>query len=250
LDESVEFIETAAAGNRSSIVQKAAVTLQERGVDQALKELTAMLDEEGERNKERARGLAEASLFKADLELTKLDYDGAQRAIKQAIDFDYQWWSPHNRIGKLLLERAQWNAAEKEFMEAQMFVEKEQDTATVLNNLATLLQATNRLAEAEPLMRRALEIDEKSYGPEHPKVAIQLNNLALLLQATNRLGDAEPMMKRALLILLKFTREIGHLHPELTKGRSRELLRSSERNVAWRRGDPQAACSSGDRCRV
>jgi hypothetical protein len=50
LDESVEFIETAAAGNRSSIVQKAAVTLQERGVDQALKELTAMLDEEGERH--------------------------------------------------------------------------------------------------------------------------------------------------------------------------------------------------------
>jgi hypothetical protein len=57
--------------------------------------------------------------LKADLELTKLDYDGAQRAIKQAIDFDYQWWSPHNRIGMLLLERAQWNAAEKEFLEAQ-----------------------------------------------------------------------------------------------------------------------------------
>ena len=140
LDESVEFIETAAAGNRSSIVQKAAVTLQERGVDQALKELTAMLDEEGERNKERARELAKASLFKADLELTKLDYDGAQRAIKQAIDFDYQWWSPHNRIGKLFIERAEWNAAEKELLEAQRFVEKEQDTATVLNNLAQLLR--------------------------------------------------------------------------------------------------------------
>jgi hypothetical protein len=145
LDESVEFIETAAAGNRSSIVQKAAVTLQERGVDQALRELTAMLDEEGERNKERARELAAASLFKADLELTKLDYDGAQRAIKQAIDFDYQWWSPHNRIGMLFIERAEWNAAEKELLEAQRFVEKDQDTATVLSNLAQLFQDTNRL---------------------------------------------------------------------------------------------------------
>ena len=47
-----------------------------------------------------------------------------------------------------------------------------------LNNLARLLQATNRLAEAEPLMRRALAIDEASYGPEHPNVAIDLNNLA------------------------------------------------------------------------
>src|SRR5271165_2066441 len=200
LEESVEFIETAAAGNRSSIVQKAAVTLQERGVDQALKELTAMLDEEGERNKERARELAEASLFKADLELTKLDYDGAQRAIKQAIDFDYQWWSPHNRIGMLFIERAEWNAAEKELLEAQRFIEKEQDTVLVLSNLAQLLQATNRLAEAEPLMRRALEIDEKSYGPQHPRVAIDLNNLADLLKDTNRLREAEPLMRRALAI--------------------------------------------------
>jgi hypothetical protein len=51
-----------------------------------------------------------------------------------------------------------------------------------LNNLAQLLQATNRLAEAEPLMRRALAIDEASYGAEHPEVAIRLNNLALLLR--------------------------------------------------------------------
>ncbi len=29
-------------------------------------------------------------------------------------------------------------------------------------------KATNRLADAEPLMRRALAIDEKSYGPDHP----------------------------------------------------------------------------------
>ncbi len=63
-----------------------------------------------------------------------------------------------------------------------------------------LLQATNRLGEAEPLMRRALAIDEASYGPDHPDVAIRLNNLAALLQATNRLAEAEPLMRRALAI--------------------------------------------------
>ena len=46
-------------------------------------------------------------------------------------------------------------------------------SAIGLNNLADLLQATNRLAEAEPLMRRALAIDETSYGPDHPNVAIR-----------------------------------------------------------------------------
>jgi tetratricopeptide (TPR) repeat protein len=67
-----------------------------------------------------------------------------------------------------------------------------------LNDYAQLLQDTNRLVEAEPLMRRALELDEKSFGPDHPNVAIDLNNLAQLLKATNRLADAEPLMRRAL----------------------------------------------------
>ena len=67
-----------------------------------------------------------------------------------------------------------------------------------MNNLALLLQATNRKGEAEPLMRRALEIDEASFGGDHPTVAVRLNNLALLLQATNRKGEAELLMRRAL----------------------------------------------------
>jgi tetratricopeptide (TPR) repeat protein len=72
--------------------------------------------------------------------------------------------------------------------------------ATTLNNLAGLLEDTNRLAEAEPLMRRALAIAEASLGPDHPSVATSLNNLALLLRATNRLTEAEPLMRRALAI--------------------------------------------------
>lgn len=40
--------------------------------------------------------------------------------------------------------------------------------ALALTNLAGLLQATNRLAEAEPLFRGALAIDEKRLGSDHP----------------------------------------------------------------------------------
>jgi tetratricopeptide (TPR) repeat protein len=73
-------------------------------------------------------------------------------------------------------------------------------TARLLNDLGGLLAEKARYAEAEPLMRRALAIDEASYGSEHPKVAIGLNNLAMLLRDTNRLGEAEPLMRRALAI--------------------------------------------------
>ena len=84
-----------------------------------------------------------------------------------------------------------------------------------MNNPAHLLQATNRLEEAEPLMRRALEIDEQSYGADHPSVATGLNNLAQLLQATNRYEEAEQLMRRAAEILLEFTRATGHPHTHL-----------------------------------
>ena len=52
--------------------------------------------------------------------------------------------------------------------------------------LASLLLVTNRFDEAEPLMRRALDIDEAAYGPDHPRVATGLNNLASLLRDTTR----------------------------------------------------------------
>jgi hypothetical protein len=59
-------------------------------------------------------------------------------------------------------------------------------------------------------MRRALEIDEASFGKNHPKVAIRLNNLAQLLKTTNRPTEAEPLMRRALQI---FLRSHGPDHP-------------------------------------
>ena len=68
-----------------------------------------------------------------------------------------------------------------------------------LSNLAQLLMATDRLREAEPLMRVALAIDEAN-GPDHPDVAIRLRSLAQLLMATDRLGEVEPLMRRAMAI--------------------------------------------------
>lgn len=84
------------------------------------------------------------------------------------------------------------------------------DLASRLSNLAQLLQATNRLGEAEPLYRRALAIDEKSLGPEHPNLAAELSNLAQLHADTNRLSEAEPLMRRALAIDEK---SLGVEHP-------------------------------------
>jgi hypothetical protein len=39
---------------------------------------------------------------------------------------------------------------------------------------------------------------EKSFGPNHPEVAIGLTNLAELLCNTNRLAETEPLYRRTL----------------------------------------------------
>ena len=84
-----------------------------------------------------------------------------------------------------------------------------------LSNLAALLHDMDRLADAEPLYRRALAISEKSLRPGDPGVAKDLYNLAALLWKTNRLAEAEPLLRRALGILVNFTHTAGHQHPRL-----------------------------------
>jgi tetratricopeptide (TPR) repeat protein len=74
------------------------------------------------------------------------------------------------------------------------------DVATSLNNLAELLWAQAKYAEAEPLYRQALAIRERVLGPEHPDVAESLNNLAELLESQGKYAEAEPLYRRALAI--------------------------------------------------
>jgi tetratricopeptide (TPR) repeat protein len=90
------------------------------------------------------------------------------------------------------------------------------------------MRDTSRLAEAEPLFQRALAIDERSFGPEHPTVAVRLSNLALLLQDTNRLAGAEPLFRRALAI---HEHSYGPHNPTVATGLNNlaRLLRATNR---------------------
>jgi tetratricopeptide (TPR) repeat protein len=72
--------------------------------------------------------------------------------------------------------------------------------AVALKVLANVLQNTDRREEAEPLMRRALEIDEKNLGSEHPDVADDLRDLGVIQRNANRAGEAEASLRRSLAI--------------------------------------------------
>jgi tetratricopeptide (TPR) repeat protein len=85
-------------------------------------------------------------------------------------------------------------------------------TARLMNQLGLLLLTKAAYGEAEPLLRRALAIDEAAYGSNHPLVAIRLNNLAQLLQDTNRLAEAEPLMRR---VVENLVAGLGPNHPDV-----------------------------------
>ena len=105
------------------------------------------------------------------------------------------------RIASVLMELARWAECEEQQRHALAEAEELVDAKLVAwasNELAQLLQHTGRLGEAEPMMRRALQLNESAYSTQHPAVAICLNNLGNLLHATGRLEEAEPLMRRAL----------------------------------------------------
>jgi hypothetical protein len=64
--------------------------------------------------------------------------------------------------------------------------------------MAVLFRAQGKLAEAEPLHRRALEAQERTLGADHADTLFSVNHLALLFCAQGELAEAESMCHRAL----------------------------------------------------
>jgi tetratricopeptide (TPR) repeat protein len=147
--------------------------------------------------------------------------DGALATIQAALpspDWDQKDWqlweqlAPHCRT---LLNHLQDHVLEPK-------------ATRIMNALALWLNNRAEHGEAEPLYRRALAVDEKSFGPGHPNVAVRLNNLAGLLSATNRLAEAGPLYRRALAIDEK---SFGPEHPNVARDLNNlaELLRATNR---------------------
>jgi tetratricopeptide (TPR) repeat protein len=88
------------------------------------------------------------------------------------------------------------------------------EIATALNNLAFTYGSLARYVEAEPLYRRAIEIDEKVLGKDHRSVAIRYDNLAVLLWEQGRYDQAEPLYRRAIEIDEKV---LGKDHPDVAR---------------------------------
>jgi tetratricopeptide (TPR) repeat protein len=93
------------------------------------------------------------------------------------------------------------------------------ETAAAMNALAIAYVALARYAEAEPLLRTASTISEKTLGEKHRDVATGYNNLAVLLEQQGKLDEAESTYRKALDIARS------------SLGRKHRDTRSTDRNL-------------------
>jgi tetratricopeptide (TPR) repeat protein len=111
--------------------------------------------------------------------------------VKSRADFLLEGWVQHEHRWELEpLAACAWKWMER----------GSQDGTYIANQIFEPLHSLGNLAEAEALIRRVVDIDEKRLGENHPDFASALNNLGQLLQHTNRASEAEPLMRRALAI--------------------------------------------------
>ncbi|KAJ8599944.1 hypothetical protein CTAYLR_002815 [Chrysophaeum taylorii] len=108
-------------------------------------------------------------------------FDEAVEHLNAAIEIDDEPRKKATHLQSLamvLYRQGKFDDARPHLERAVAFFERYEPArlATALNNLAGLLYHQGE--DARPLYLRALEIDTKTYGEAHPKVALRLNNLA------------------------------------------------------------------------
>lgn len=69
-----------------------------------------------------------------------------------------------------------------------------------LSSKVVVLYQQGKFPEASKLAEEALRVAEKTFGSNHPNVALSLSNLAGLYTAQGKYAEAEPFYKRSLAI--------------------------------------------------
>ena len=166
----------------------------------------------------RRRIWSKRALFEAGkLAAVRIDWRAAYAHYARAARLQPSNWQYAQYAGLLAHAMGDYGTAVS-FNEAVLsrlnseFGPEHSETAIALNNLAHTYQSLARYSEAEPLIRRAIEIGEKTLGKDHPDVATRYNNLALLLSAQRKYDEAEPLYRRAIEIGEK---ALGNDHPNV-----------------------------------
>lgn len=137
------------------------------------------------------------ALYRSSLQIREKSFGAAHPLVAEV-------W---NDLGFLALQQGKYKEAESWLGKALEGWEKSTGSdayaAVALNNLALLHRLQGGFDRAESLYKRAVAVEEKAFGVEHPEVATTLMSLAALYGARRRSAQATETYQQALTLLEK-----------------------------------------------
>lgn len=125
-------------------------------------------------------------------------------------------WETYQSAGHQAIEDWRVADAERLLLAAVKHIETisrdDPRLANTLNDLGVLYGMQNRDIEAEPLFERALAINEKAFGRQHPSVILGLQNLSVIYASQNKFAEADKAAREGLEIGLQL---FGAHHPRI-----------------------------------
>jgi len=118
-----------------------------------------------------------------------------------------------NNIGRTFLRLAKYDEAIKIFapiLKEATVLQNEEWIATASGNLGVAWDSKGEYEKAIEFYQKALSIDEKVFGSQHPKVAIRYNNLGAAWDSKGEYDKAIEFFQKALKIFIKY---LGENHP-------------------------------------
>lgn len=135
-------------------------------------------------------------------------------------------------LGMLRFQQGQLGEAKDLYIRSLGILQRSQapqpDLSLVLGDLATVYTREQQWTLARQTYERALDLDRRVLGDDHPRIAYRLQNLALVAQYTGDLQQAEALFVDA---LQREERAYGDRHPEtvITKANYGLLLQREGR---------------------
>jgi tetratricopeptide (TPR) repeat protein len=173
-----------------------------------------------------AANVAKVELALATIDRQNKNYEAAETRYRHVLAIWTKVNGPNstnvafglNNLGNNYLEQGDEKRAEAKYREALAIFESRlgkshPNVAMTLANLGRCLVGQGRHQEAIPLLRRVIEIDQKTSGPRSADTGWDRLFLAQALWRKDRAGAREEA-KAGLAIL---DREVGREHPELKK---------------------------------
>jgi eukaryotic-like serine/threonine-protein kinase len=135
-------------------------------------------------------------------------------------------------LGRLRLQQGRFGEAKDLFMQSLAILQSDNapqtDISSLLDDLAKVYTRAQQWDLAKQTYERALDIDRRVLGDDHPRVAQYLDNLAIVAQYMGDLEQAETLYRDA---LNRMESAYGERHPEtaMTKGNYGLLLQREGR---------------------